>query len=379
MTRFRDIHPGIGEHAPGPLNAITDVAGVRVGHATIIEGDGPLVPGEGPVRTGVTVVHPRSGHVRDTPCCAGTYTLNGNGEMTGLEWIRESGLLTTPIGLTNTHSVGVVRDAIAAHDSRTSSAGAYWSMPVVGETYDGILNDIHGQHVTAEHVRAALDSAGAGPVPEGSVGGGTGMICHGFKAGIGTSSRRLSVEAGGWTVGVLVQANHGARAALRVDGVPVGRLVPPSEVPVAVLDVGEQSLPPGAGSIIVVAATDAPLWPDQCRRLATNAAVGLARCGGGASDPSGDLMIAFSTGNAGIPGEYYRPHVPLTHPATAVPHQRLSPLLEAVADATEEAILNSLLAAEDMTGRGGVTAYAVGPARLAGILREHVSWPAARC
>lgn len=378
MTRFRDIHPGIGEYAPGPLNAITDVAGVRVGHTTLIEGEGPLVPGKGPVRTGVTIIHPRAEHVRDSPCFAGTHTLNGNGELTGVEWIRESGLLTTPIGLTNTHSVGVVRDAIAAHDSRSSSAGAYWSMPVVGETYDGILNDIHGQHVTAEHVRAALESATSGPVAEGSVGGGTGMSCHGFKAGIGTSSRRLSEEAGGWTVGVLVQANYGARKALRVDGVPVGRLIPESEVPVAALDVGEQALPPGAGSIIVVVATDAPLLPDQCRRMATNAAVGLARVGGGGSDPSGDIMIAFSTGNAGIPGEYYRADVPLTHAATSVPHQRLSPLLEAAADATEEAILNSLLAAEDMVGRSGVTSYALDPVRLAGILREHAAWPSPR-
>jgi D-aminopeptidase len=378
MTRFRDIHPGIGEYAPGPLNAITDVAGVRVGHTTLIEGDGPLVPGKGPVRTGVTIVHPRAEHVRDSPCYAGTYTLNGNGELTGQEWIRESGLLTTPIGLTNTHSVGVVRDAIAAHDSRSSSAGAYWSMPVVGETYDGILNDIHGQHVTTEHVRAALESTTDGPVAEGSVGGGTGMNCHGFKAGIGTSSRRLSEETGGWTVGVLVQANYGARKALRVDGVPVGRLIPESEVPAAGLDVGEQALPPGAGSIIVVVATDAPLLPDQCRRMATNAAVGLSRVGGGGSDPSGDIMIAFSTGNADIPGEYYRPGVPLTHTATSVPHQRLSPLLEAAADATEEAILNSLLAAEDMVGRGGVTSYALAPGRLAELLQQHVTWPSAR-
>lgn len=374
MSRFRDLYPGIGEYTPGPLNAITDVAGVRVGHTTIIEGDGALVPGRGPVRTGVTIVQPRAGRVRDSPCYAGSYTLNGNGEMTGLEWVRESGLLTTPIGLTNTHSVGVVRDAIAAYDSRTSSGGAFWSMPVVGETYDGILNDIHGQHVTVAHVEAALESATAGSVAEGSVGGGTGMNCHGFKAGIGTSSRTLAQDAGGWTVGVLVQANYGARKAFRVDGVPVGRLIPESDVPVAALDVGEQALPPGSGSIIVVVATDAPLLPDQCRRMATNAAVGLSRVGGGASDPSGDIMIAFSTGNADIPSEYYRRDVPMTHTGTSVPHQRLSPLLEAAADATEEAILNSLLAAEDMVGRDGVTSHALDPARLAEVLRQHRTW-----
>jgi D-aminopeptidase len=378
VTRLRDIHPGIGEYEPGPLNAITDVSGVRVGHTTIIEGDGPLVPGKGPVRTGVTIVHPRADHARDTPCYAGTYTLNGNGELTGLEWIRESGLLTTPIGLTNTHSVGVVRDAIAAYDSRTSSHGAYWSMPVVGETYDGILNDIHGQHVTAEHVRAALESARGGHVTEGSVGGGTGMNCHGFKAGIGTSSRRLWDEAGGWTVGVLVQANYGARKTFRVDGVPVGRLIPESEVPVPALDLEEQALPPGSGSIIVVVATDAPLLPDQCRRIATHAGVGLSRVGGGASDPSGDILIAFSTGNSDIPPEYYRPDPPSTHTATSVPHQRLSTLLEATADATEEAILNSVLAAEDMVGRDGVTSYALDPARLIKILQDHRTWPPAR-
>lgn len=374
MSRFRDVHAGIGEYEPGPLNAITDVEGVRVGHATIIEGDGPLQAGKGPVRTGVTIVQPRAEHVRDSPCYAGTYTLNGNGELTGLEWIRESGLLTTPIGLTNTFSVGVVRDAIAAYDSRTSGPGAWWSMPVVGETYDGILNDIHGQHVTAHHVRTALESATGGPVVEGSVGGGTGMNAHGFKAGIGTSSRKLPDTAGGWTVGVLVQANYGARKAFKVDGVPVGRLIPESEVPVAPLNIDEQSLPPGSGSIIVVVATDAPLLPDQCRRMATNAAVGLSRIGGGASDPSGDILIAFSTGNSDIPGEYYREGIPLTHAVESVPHQKISQLLEATADATEEAILNSLLAAEDMVGRDGITSYALPPERLAEVLREHRTW-----
>ena len=376
MTRFRDIHPGIGEYRPGPLNAITDVAGVRVGHTSIVEGDGALVPGKGPVRTGVTVIQPREGHVRDEPCYAGTFTLNGNGELTGLEWVRESGLLTTPIGLTNTFSVGVVRDALAAYDTRESSAGAYWSMPVVGETYDGILNDIHGQHVTAEHVRSALDSASGGPVAEGNVGGGTGMVCHGFKGGIGTSSRKLSPEAGGWTVGVLVQANYGLRQSFRVDGVPVGRFIPETAVPGARLNVEEHALPPGSGSIIIVVATDAPLLPSQCRRLATNSAVGLSRIGGGGADGSGDIMIAFSTGNAEIPGEYYRSDVVTTHAVSAVTHQRISPLLEAVADATEEAILNAMLAAETMVGKDGVTAHALDAPELDRLLREHAGWPA---
>ena len=377
MSRFRDIHPGIGGYQSGPLNAITDVEGVRVGHATVVEGDGGLVPGKGPVRTGVTVIQPRAGHARDMPCHAGTFTLNGNGELTGLEWVRESGLLTTPIGLTNTFSVGVVRDAIAAHDSRESSAGVFWSMPVVGETYDGILNDIHGQHVTAEHVRRALGAASGGPVKEGNVGGGTGMICHGFKGGIGTSSRVLPDDAGGWTVGVLVQANYGARTGLRVDGVPVGRLIPEEEAPVPTLNLDERALPPGSGSIIVVVATDAPLLPSQCRRVATNAAVGLSRIGGGGADASGDILLAFSTGNSAIPAEYYRADVPTTHEASAVTHQRLSPLLEATADATEEAILNAMLAAETMVGRDGVTAHALDPDRLAALLHEHVSWPSA--
>lgn len=367
MTRLRDLGLGIGSLQTGPLNAITDVEGVRVGHTTIIEGDGPLAVGKGPVRTGVTVILPRATAAREQPLFAGSFTLNGNGEFTGLEWIRESGLLTTPIGLTNTHSVGVVRDAIVAYEtSGPEPRGRYWSMPAVAETYDGWLNDIDGQHVTAADVVAALEAANTAPVAEGNVGGGTGMVCHGFKGGIGSSSRVLSSEDGGWTVGVLVQANYGRREDLRVDGVPVGKLVPASDVPD--LPSIDRQLPPswtrGSGSIIVIVATDAPLLPGQCRRVATHTSVGLARAGGGASEASGDIMLAFSTANTGIPPEYYWADTALTYELRAVAHQRMTPLLEAAADATEEAIINALLAAETMVGRDGITAYSLEADRL---------------
>jgi D-aminopeptidase len=342
--RLRELGLSVGTGTPGPLNAITDVPGVQVGHTTLIEGEA--------VRTGVTVVKPVPGHARATPVTAGTATLNGNGELTGLEWVRESGLLTTAIGITNTHSVGVVRDALVVDDAAQAGGGTYWSMPVVGETYDGILNDINGFHVRPEHVDQALASASSGPVPEGAVGGGTGMICHGFKGGIGTSSRTV----GDWTVGVLVQANHGVRADLRVDGYPVGRELSADLVPVPSLPV---HLPPGSGSIIIVIATDAPLLPDQCRRLAWRGFVGMSRAGGGCSDSSGDIGIAFSTGTAGrIPPEYY----PLPEGEWSlpfVPHQALTPLFEAASDATEEAILNAVLQAETTVGRDGITAHAL--------------------
>jgi D-aminopeptidase len=276
--------------------------------------------------------------------------------------------------LTNTHSVGVVRDAIVAWEVRRQQSGGadtaqptYWSMPAVAETYDGRLNDIDGQHVTAEHVLAATDAASSGPVAEGNVGGGTGMLCHGFKGGIGTSSRVVPAEDGGWTVGVLVQANYGRREDLRVGGVPVGQRIPVTEVAAPALSIDRPSgpgLPPGAGSIIILVATDAPLLPDQCRRLAMRAAVGLSRVGGGASDGSGDIMLAFSTGNTGCPAEYYWPGTPLTFDVTAVAHQRIAPLLQAAADATEEASVNAMLAAETMVGRDGITAYGLDPARL---------------
>lgn len=365
MTRLQDCGIRIGSYPRGRHNAITDVAGVRVGHSTIIRGDGAREVGKGPVRTGVTIIEPRPGSARAMPCFAGPATLNGNGEMTGLEWVRESGLLATAIGITNTYSVGVVRDALAAHDSSLTENPAYWSMPVVAETFDGTLNDIRGHHVQASHVREALSTARTGPIAEGNVGGGTGMICHEFKGGIGTSSRALAGGDGGWTVGVLVQANYGKRRHLRVAGVPVGELIPESEVPAP-----GAAVPAGSGSIIIVVATDAPLLPDQCRRVATRASVGLARVGGGTSDSSGDIMLCFATGNEDIPAELYGDGLPDDFAVRSVPHQRLTPLFEATADATEEAILNALLAAEDMTGPAGVTAHALPVDRLISILAD---------
>jgi D-aminopeptidase len=369
--RLRELGLGVGSGTPGPENAITDVAGVMVGHTTLISGDGPLDSGRGPVRTGVTVIRPAPGYVRESPLCAGVHTLNGNGELTGTAWISESGLLTTPIALTNTHSVGVVRDALAAIDSadgraRTGGRALYWSMPVVGETYDGVLSDIEGAHVRADHVAAAYQAAASGPVAEGSVGGGTGMICHEFKGGIGTASRVLAESAGGWRVGVLVQANHGARPDLRVDGVPVGRFLPSSVVPVPGDYAPGGRLEPGTGSIIVVIATDAPVLGDQCRRLAQRAAIGIGRAGGGTSDSSGDIFVAFSTARQPVPAEYFLSgtQLPAVIELRALPHDRLSPLFAAVAEATEEAILNALLAAGDMTGRDGVTAHGLTPALL---------------
>src|SRR5215203_1000477 len=281
--RARELGIRIGELASGPEDAITDVDGVRVGHSTIVRGEGPLVVGEGPVRTGVTVVCPREGLARDEPVFAGSHRFNGNGEMTGLEWIREAGILATPVAITNTHSVGVVRDALVRAEIEASTDEEdYWCLPVVAETYDGTLNDINGQHVTAEHALRALASASTGPVQEGSVGGGTGMICHEFKGGIGTASRRLREEEGGWTVGTLVQANYGRRSMLRVDGAPVGRVLSTGLVPSPYDE--EETQPAGMGSIIVILATDAPLLPTQCDRLAMRASIGLGRMGGGLDD-----------------------------------------------------------------------------------------------
>lgn len=364
-ARARDLGISIGRLTPGPLNAITDVLGVRVGHTTLIVGEGPLVVGQGPVRTGVTVVAPHGGDVGADPVFAGTHTLNGNGEMTGLAWVREAGLLTTPVALTNTHSVGVVRDALIAHNVARAGANPdlAWSLPVVAETYDGVLSDIDGMHVRPAHVVAALDAAAGGPVAEGCVGGGTGMICHGFKGGIGTASRALPAAEGGWTVGVLAQANHGQRALLRVDGAPVGREIGPEETPMP-----RATLPPGSGSIIVIVATDAPLLPDQCRRLAQRATIGVARAGGLGEDSSGDIFLAFSTANRGLaggrpPGE--------TIDVRMLPHWALTPLFEAVAEATEEAIVNALCAATTMVGVDGRTAYALPLDRLRALMRRY--------
>jgi D-aminopeptidase len=337
-VRARELDIAIGSGRAGELNAITDVPGVRVGHTTLVEGEA--------VRTGVTVIFPVERDVGAEPVFAGCHRLNGNGELTGLEWVRESGMLTTPVALTNTHSVGVVRDALVA-----ASEPKLWSLPVVGETWDGFLNDINGMHVRPEHVFLAIDEASGGPVAEGSVGGGTGMICHGFKGGIGTASRVLDEAAGGYTVGVLVQANHGRRERFRVDGLPVGDVLDGDRIPKP-RPGGAQ---PGAGSIIVVVATDAPLLPGQCNRLAQRAGFGIARSGGVGEHSSGDLILAFATGNEGLgAGESgAAPTVPLRMLGNA----RINPLFDAVIEATEEAILNALLAAETMVGRDGNTAY----------------------
>jgi D-aminopeptidase len=368
-VRARELGISVGDLTPGPHNAITDVEGVRVGHSTSVRGEGPLVVGEGPVRTGVTVVCPREGLARDEPVFAGAHRFNGNGEMTGLEWIREAGTLATPVAITNTHSVGVVRDALvrAEMEARTGEED-YWSLPVVAETYDGTLNDINGQHVTTEHLLQALDSASAGPVEEGSVGGGTGMICHEFKGGIGTASRRLPENDGGWTVGALVQANYGRRTMLRVDGAPVGRVLGTETIP-SPYESGQETQPAGTGSIIVVLATDAPLLPTQCDRLAMRASIGLGRVGGGLDDGSGDIFFAFATGNRGIPRAGLSAP-PVTVPLKMVSNEYMTPLFHAAAEATEEAILNALLAAGDMTGRDGITAYGLTPESLLGALDE---------
>ena len=365
--RARELGIRIGDLPSGPEDAITDVEGVRVGHSTIVSGEGPLVVGEGPVRTGVTVVCPREGLARDEPVFAGAHTFNGNGEMTGLEWIREAGALATPVAITNTHSVGVVRDAlIKAEMEARAGEEDHWCLPVVAETYDGTLNDINGQHVAVEHVREALASASAGPVEEGSVGGGTGMVCHEFKGGIGTASRRIPEKEGGWTVGALVQTNYGRRQTLRVDGAPVGRVLSTERIPSPYRD-GEETPPAGAGSIIVVLATDAPLLPIQCDRLAKRAGIGLGRMGGGLDGGSGDIFLAFATGNL-PPGGLQSTQA--TVPLGMVTNEYISPLFYAAAEATEAAILNALLAAGDMKGRDGITAYGLTPELLLGALEE---------
>lgn len=348
----------VGTLPTGELNAITDVPGVRVGHATIVEGDS--------VRTGVTVVHPHEGDAWAEPVFAGSHRLNGNGELTGLEWIRESGLLTSPVGLTNTHSVGVVRDGlVAAEVESRGDERDFWSLPVVGETWDGTLNDICGRHVRPEHVTAALADARSGPVQEGNVGGGTGMICHGFKGGIGTASR-LVEEVEGHVVGVLVQANYGRRERLRVDGIPVGAAIPAAEVPLP----GASEAGPG-GSIIVLVATSAPLLPDQCTRFAQRAGLGIGRMGGVGENSSGDLFLCFATGNRGLPAGDYAEDVPASVTVETVPGQRLTPLFDAVVEATEEAILNALCAAATMTGYRGATAHELPVERLRAIVEAH--------
>ncbi len=338
---------------PGPLNAITDVAGVEVGHSTIVRGEGKLQVGVGPVRTGVTAIFPR-GKKSPEPVFAGWFSLNGNGEMTGTTWVEESGFLEGPILITNTHSVGTVRDATIAWQLRQGPTAQPWSLPVVAETWDGYLNDINGFHVKPEHVFEALDSARSGPVAEGNVGGGTGMICHEFKGGIGTASRKLAEKDGGYTVGVLVQCNYGLRRHLRIAGVPVGQ------------EIREQLVyEQDTGSIIIVVGTDAPLLPHQLKRLARRAALGLARNGSISGNSSGDIFIAFSTANQGAAQPIGLPQL------TMVPNDRISPLFEATVEATEEAIINALVAAETMTGADDHKVIALPHDRLQQILKKY--------
>jgi D-aminopeptidase len=348
-VRARDLGIEIGRFPTGEHDAITDVAGVRVGHTTLIEGDD--------VRTGVTVIRPHEGEALLDPVFAGHHRLNGNGEMTGIHWIEETGLLASTIGLTNTHSVGVVRDAIVRDALDQAPDEALWSMPVVAETYDGGLNDITAQRVTAAHALAALGAAATGPVAEGSVGSGTGMVCHEFKGGIGTASRVVPADQGGYTVGVLVQANHGRRHRLRVNGVPVGERL--DEIPLPEWPWQPQ---PGSGSIIVIVATDAPLLPLQCRRLAQRAALGVGRTGGAGEDGSGDLMLCFATGNRGLSALIAEGGTEV--PVRTVAHARVDALFDAVIDATEEAILNSMLQSETMHGWRGTVVHGLQPDAL---------------
>jgi D-aminopeptidase len=372
--RARELGIRIGRMEAGPLDAITDVAGVRVGHTTLISGDGALKVGEGPIRTGVTVVVPHDGDVWTEPIFAGAHRLNGNGELTGLEWIREAGMLGGAIGITNTHSVGVVRDALVEAAARAHGMrDTIWALPVVGETYDGALNDINGFHVRPDHLHDALASATDGPVAEGNVGGGTGMICHEFKGGIGTASRK----AGEWTVGSLVQANYGARELLRIDGVPVGAAISRQEVPSPWDQAERLASRDGAegGSIIGIVATDAPLLPHQCARLAKRAGMGVARMGSYASHGSGDLFLAFASGNRDLSRNAGEDDPRPTVNLRMIVDEHINPLLEAAAEATEAAIVNALLAAETMTGRDGITAHAIDHDRVMDLMRAHNRGP----
>lgn len=336
------------EGVPGRENAITDVAGVTVGHATIISGEGALKVGQGPVRTGVTAVLPRGRDSMAKPSFAGWFSQNGNGEMTGTTWLEESGFLEGPVMITNTHSVGVVRDAVIQWRIRSGppdASGYWWSLPVVAETYDGVLNDINGFHVKERHAFDALDGAKGGPVPEGNVGGGTGMVAYGFKGGIGTSSRVVGVGSARYTVGVLVQANFGRRPQLTIAGVPVGKEIPLA--PQQAQHLGDDPARGDLGSIIIVVATDAPLLPHQLKRLARRATLGMARTGGLSGNGSGDIFLAFSTAN---PDAFRAEGLAALQ---MVSNEEISPLFDATAWATEEAIVNAMVAAETMTGANG--------------------------
>nr|AAT71321.1 putative D-aminopeptidase [Pseudomonas protegens] len=356
-ARQLGIHLGLG--TPCPFNAITDVPGVRVGHSTLNQRmDGQQVS------TGVTLVHPRSGAAALKPCFTGCHVFNSHGLIaTGLEWIREAGHHTTLLAISNTHSVGVVRDALIAleREELCKTGAVSWCIPVVMGPNAGLLNHVWGQHVGVQQVREAMACAQSGPVPQGAVGGGTGMICHEFKGGIGAASRRFTAEQGGYTVGAVVQANLGKREVLRVDGYPVGRRL--GHIPSPFAERGT----PGMGSIVVILATDAPLLPHQCQRLAQRASIGIARTGGGTEDSSGDIFLAFATGNRDLPtADYGRKGLGFSTPLAMLNNDHISPLFSAAAEAVEEAIINALLAGVPMTSADGVQV----PALTAQVLLE---------
>jgi D-aminopeptidase len=357
--RARDL--GIPfEGTPGRFNAITDVAGVEVGYVTLISGEGSLKVGTGPVRTGVTAILPRGKRSKD-PVFAGWFSLNGNGEMTGTTWIEESGFLEGPVLISNTHSVGIVRDAIIAWELQHDTLFESLALPVVAETSDAYLNDINGFHVKQQHIFEALDNAKPGAIAEGNVGGGTGMICYEFKGGTGTASRKLSEKESGYTVGVLVQANHGRRFQLQIAGVPVGKEIVENAPFTQGADLYNEQ-----GSIIIVIATDAPLLPHQLKRLARRAALGLARTGSSSGNGSGDIFIAFSTAN---PGTAAPPKG--TTQIQMLSNQQIDPLFGAATLATEEAIINTLVAAETMSGIDGHKIYSLPHDRLKEVMKKY--------
>lgn len=342
---------------PGPWNAITDVAGVEVGTTTLISGDGPLVVGEGPVRTGVTAILPRGKAGAHVPCAAGSYAFNGNGEMTGLAWVEESGELQTPVTITNTHSCGVTRDAtIRWLVSRGVGTGQDWGLPVAAETYDGDLNDINGFHVTAEHTLSALDAARSGPVEMGSAGGGTGMLVYDFKGGNGSASRLVEIGGRTYTLGVFVQSNFGRREDFTVLGAPVGRHLLDGKLR------GKEQ-----GSIIAIVATDAPLMPHHLKRLARRVPVGLARTGTVGNNSSGDIFLAFSTANEA----YYDARAGGALGFEALPTGSIDPLFRAAVEAIEEAVIDSALVNETMVGRDGNRAMALPHDELIAVMRQY--------
>jgi len=345
------------EGTPGPLNSITDVQGVEVGYRTLISGEGKLEVGQGPVRTGVTAIFPR-GKASVDPVFAGWFTENGNGEMTGTTWVDESGFLYGPAMITNTHSVGVVRDEVIAWQLKHGTSlplEDWWSLPVVAETWDGYLNDINGFHVKPEDADQAMADAHGGAIAEGNVGGGTGMICFEWKGGTGTASRKLPEKAGGYTVGVLVQCNFGVHHLLRIAGAPVGYEL-----------AGKKVWGSDTGSIIVVVATDAPLLPSQMKRIAKRVTLGLGRLGSISGDESGDIFIAFSTANPGVGLEQNKPA-----PVQMLPNAQMDALFEATVQATEEAVVNALVAAKTMTGFDGHTVEALPHDRLQEVLKKY--------